>query len=64
MLVHQEEKKRNEILQMCLLEPRFVILDETDSGLDVDAMKLVSKGVNNFSSSSAHFWLSPIIKDF
>ena len=46
------EKKRNEILQMCLLEPKFVILDETDSGLDVDAMKLVSKGVNNFSSSS------------
>ena len=49
------EKKRNEILQMCLLEPRFVILDETDSGLDVDAMKLVSKGVNNFSSSSRSF---------
>ena len=46
------EKKRNEILQMCLLEPKFVILDETDSGLDVDAMKLVSKGVNNFLSSS------------
>ena len=36
-------EKRNEILQMCLLEPRFVIPDETDSGLDVDAMKLVSK---------------------
>ena len=49
------EKKRNEILQMCLLEPRFIILDETDSGLDVDAMKLVSKGVNNFSSSSRSF---------
>ncbi len=49
------EKKRNEILQMCLLEPKFVILDETDSGLDVDAMKLVSKGVNNFSSSSRSF---------
>ncbi len=49
------EKKRNEILQMCLLEPRFVILDETDSGLDVDAMKLVSKGVNNFLSSSRSF---------
>ena len=48
-------KKRNEILQMCLLEPRFVILDETDSGLDVDAMKLVSRGVNNFSSSSRSF---------
>ena len=49
------EKKRNEILQMCLLEPKFIILDETDSGLDVDAMKLVSKGVNNFSSSSRSF---------
>jgi len=49
------EKKRNEILQMCLLEPKFVILDETDSGLDVDAMKLVSKGVNNFLSSSRSF---------
>ncbi|MEM6662269.1 MAG: Fe-S cluster assembly ATPase SufC [Pseudomonadota bacterium] len=40
------EKKRNEILQMALLEPRMCILDETDSGLDVDAMKLVSAGVN------------------
>ena len=49
------EKKRNEILQMCLLEPKFVILDETDSGLDVDAMKLVSRGVNNFLSSSRSF---------
>ncbi len=49
------EKKRNEILQMCLLEPTFIILDETDSGLDVDAMKLVSKGVNNFSTSSRSF---------
>ena len=49
------EKKRNEIFQMCLLEPRFVILDETDSGLDVDAMKLVSRGVNNFLSSSRSF---------
>ncbi len=44
------EKKRNEILQMCLLEPKLVILDETDSGLDVDAMKLVSNGVNSFRS--------------
>ena len=49
------EKKRNEILQMCLLEPKLVILDETDSGLDVDAMKLVSKGVNNFSSKDRSF---------
>ena len=49
------EKKRNEILQMCLLEPKFVILDETDSGLDVDAMKLVANGVNNFASPSRSF---------
>jgi len=40
------EKKRNEILQMALLEPKMCILDETDSGLDVDAMKLVASGVN------------------
>jgi Fe-S cluster assembly ATP-binding protein len=40
------EKKRNEILQMAVLEPKMCILDETDSGLDVDAMKLVSDGVN------------------
>jgi len=40
------EKKRNEILQMALLEPKMCILDETDSGLDVDAMKLVAGGVN------------------
>jgi Fe-S cluster assembly ATP-binding protein len=40
------EKKRNEILQMAVLEPRMFILDETDSGLDVDAMRLVSEGVN------------------
>tara|TARA_B100001250_G_C19728646_1_gene757321 strand:+ start:53 stop:799 length:747 start_codon:yes stop_codon:yes gene_type:complete len=49
------EKKRNEILQMRLLEPNLIILDETDSGLDVDAMKLVAKGVNNFSSSNRSF---------
>jgi Fe-S cluster assembly ATP-binding protein len=40
------EKKRNEILQMALLEPAFCILDETDSGLDIDALKVVSEGVN------------------
>ena len=40
------EKKRNEILQMAMLAPKMCILDETDSGLDVDAMKLVAKGVN------------------
>ncbi len=41
------EKKRNEILQMTMLEPRLSILDETDSGLDIDALKVVSKGVNS-----------------
>jgi Fe-S cluster assembly ATP-binding protein len=40
------EKKRNEILQMMLLEPEFAIMDETDSGLDIDALKVVSRGVN------------------
>jgi Fe-S cluster assembly ATP-binding protein len=49
------EKKRNEILQMAMLEPRMCILDETDSGLDVDAMKLVAKGVNALRSSDRAF---------
>ena len=40
------EKKRNEVLQMALLEPTLAVLDETDSGLDIDALKIVSKGVN------------------
>jgi Fe-S cluster assembly ATP-binding protein len=40
------EKKRNEILQMAVLEPRLAILDETDSGLDIDALKVVAAGVN------------------
>ena len=40
------EKKRNEILQLLMLEPKFAILDEIDSGLDIDALKVVSKGVN------------------
>ena len=40
------EKKRNEILQMAILEPRFAILDETDSGLDIDALRIVADGVN------------------
>jgi len=40
------EKKRNEIFQMAMLEPRLAILDETDSGLDIDALRLVAKGVN------------------
>jgi Fe-S cluster assembly ATP-binding protein len=44
------EKKRNEILQMALLEPRLCVLDETDSGLDIDALKIVSEGVNRLRS--------------
>lgn len=44
------EKKRNEILQMTLLEPRLAILDETDSGLDIDALRIVAKGVNQLRS--------------
>ncbi|EKE78117.1 Fe-S cluster assembly ATPase SufC [Oceanibaculum indicum] len=40
------EKKRNEILQMAVLEPRFAVLDETDSGLDIDALRIVADGVN------------------
>ncbi len=44
------EKKRNEILQMAVLEPRLAILDETDSGLDIDALKVVSNGVNALRS--------------
>jgi Fe-S cluster assembly ATP-binding protein len=49
------EKKRNEILQMAMLEPRLCILDETDSGLDVDAMKLVAEGVNALRSAGRGF---------
>ncbi|MGP1355826.1 Fe-S cluster assembly ATPase SufC, partial [Roseicyclus sp.] len=49
------EKKRNEILQMALLEPKMCILDETDSGLDVDAMRLVAQGVNALRSEGRGF---------
>jgi Fe-S cluster assembly ATP-binding protein len=49
------EKKRNEILQMAILEPKMCILDETDSGLDVDAMKLVAEGVNALRSAGRSF---------
>ena len=45
------EKKRNEILQMALLEPKLAILDETDSGLDIDALKIVSSGVNQLATA-------------
>jgi Fe-S cluster assembly ATP-binding protein len=49
------EKKRNEILQMALLEPRLAVLDETDSGLDIDALKVVAEGVNHLRAQSRGF---------
>lgn len=49
------EKKRNEILQMLLLEPKFVILDEIDSGLDIDALRIVAEGVNAMRSEERGF---------
>ncbi len=49
------EKKRNEVLQMLTLEPALSILDETDSGLDIDALKIVAEGVNNFRNSERSF---------
>ena len=47
------EKKRNEILQMALLEPRLAVLDETDSGLDIDALRVVSRGVNQLANQNS-----------
>ena len=49
------EKKRNEILQMALLDPKFCVLDETDSGLDIDALKIVSDGVNALRDKDRSF---------
>jgi Fe-S cluster assembly ATP-binding protein len=49
------EKKRNEIFQLAMLEPRLAILDETDSGLDIDALKQVSDGVNKLRSEDRGF---------
>jgi len=49
------EKKRNEILQMAVLEPRLCVLDETDSGLDIDALKVVADGVNRLRSPERAF---------
>jgi len=51
------EKKRNEILQMITLEPKLSILDETDSGLDIDALKIVAQGVNDYRSPDRSFIL-------
>ena len=49
------EKKRNEVLQMALLEPKLAVLDETDSGLDIDALRIVSDGVNRMRGPGASF---------
>ena len=49
------EKKRNEILQMIMLDPRYCLLDESDSGLDIDALKVVAKGVNSMRSENRGF---------
>ncbi|MFT7286183.1 MAG: Fe-S cluster assembly ATP-binding protein [Halieaceae bacterium] len=51
------EKKRNELIQMMLLEPRLCLMDETDSGLDIDALQVVSEGVNNMRSPDRAFVL-------
>ena len=49
------EKKRNEVLQLAMLQPKFAILDETDSGLDIDAMKIVAEGVNALRATDRSF---------
>ncbi len=49
------EKKRNEVLQMAMLEPKFCVLDETDSGLDIDALKIVADGVNAMRAEKRSF---------
>jgi len=49
------EKKRNEILQMAILDPKFCVLDETDSGLDIDALKIVADGVNKMRGQNRSF---------
>jgi len=51
------EKKRNEILQLAAMEPRLALLDETDSGLDIDALRIVSEGINSLRSSDNAFML-------
>lgn len=49
------EKKRNEVLQMAMLEPKLAVLDETDSGLDIDALKVVADGVNKLRAKDRSF---------
>ena len=59
------EKKRNEIFQLAMLEPKLAILDETDSGLDIDALRIVAKGVNKLRSEKNAFLIKemhPIAK--
>ena len=51
------EKKRNEILQMISLEPKLAILDETDSGLDIDALRIIAEGINNYRNKDRAFIL-------
>ena len=51
------EKKRFEIIQMLLLKPKLIILDETDSGLDIDALKIVANGINSFRKENNSFIL-------
>jgi len=51
------EKKRNEVLQMAVLEPTLSILDETDSGLDIDALKIVAQGVNKLKTPDRAFFV-------
>ena len=55
------EKKRAEVLQLAMLRPAFAILDETDSGLDIDAVRVVSEGVNKVAAKNGHraSWSSP-----
>ena len=53
------EKKRNEVLQMAMLEPKFAVLDETDSGLDIDALRIVSDGVNSLREQNRSFLVIP-----
>ena len=51
------EKKRNEILQMLVLQPELSILDETDSGLDIDALKIIAEGIKNYRNNNRSFIL-------
>ena len=54
------EKKRNEVLQLLMLNPQFAVLDETDSGLDIDALRIVAKGVNHLRDENHLFGHYPL----